>query len=161
MGNTSFSKHSSDDLDTYAKTARKVLNGLATGDVFTDKVVSIDIRYFSGHVYNLETKNEYYIGGGIINHNCRCVKIPHYEAKASRPYVRDDRPVKKIPKSERKDKIGQTTKGFKEWFASLPEEDKRKWLGKGRYDLYKQDKLTLADLTTGNGRIVTLKELEE
>lgn len=125
---------------------------LATLDL---RACSICINNEAGSPYDIDKAPE------IGHPRCRCVKIPHYETKTSRPFVRDDRPVKEIPKSERKDKIGQTTKGFKEWFGSLPGEDKRKWLGKGRYDLYKQDRLTLADLTTGDGRIVTLKELEE
>lgn len=113
------------------------------------------VKHETGSPYDIDK------APGIAHLRCRCVKIPHYETKTSRPFVQDDRPVKKIPKGERKDKVGQTTKGFKEWFASLPDADKRKWLGKGRYDLYKQGKLSLADLTAGNGRILTIKELEE
>jgi len=36
------------------------------------KVVKIDRRRFSGHVYNLQTKNGWYAAEGIVVHNCRC-----------------------------------------------------------------------------------------
>lgn len=35
---------------------------------------------FSGHVYNLETNNNWYSVNGIITHNCRCQMIPVIEA---------------------------------------------------------------------------------
>jgi hypothetical protein len=40
------------------------------------RVVSIERRRFSGHVYNLQTKDGYYSAEGIICHNCRCVSRP-------------------------------------------------------------------------------------
>lgn len=44
-----------------------------------DSVVNISSKNFSGHVYNLETYNNWYCYEGIITHNCRCVKIPIVE----------------------------------------------------------------------------------
>lgn len=35
----------------------------------TDKFISED---FSGHVYNLETRSNWYVVSGIVTHNCRC-----------------------------------------------------------------------------------------
>lgn len=35
-----------------------------------DKVVSVERRQFSGHVYNLQTDQGWYIANGIIAHNC-------------------------------------------------------------------------------------------
>lgn len=46
------------------------------GDVTTDEVVSVDLHAFSGHVYNLETEEGWYIGNGIVTHNCRCRLTP-------------------------------------------------------------------------------------
>jgi hypothetical protein len=35
-------------------------------------VVSVHKEAFSGQVYNLQTKSEWYVANGIITHNCRC-----------------------------------------------------------------------------------------
>jgi hypothetical protein len=49
------------------------LVGRSSGAVKFDPIV--DIRssvWFSGHVYNLETSQGYYIANGVVVHNCRC-----------------------------------------------------------------------------------------
>lgn len=43
-----------------------------TLDVSTDNVVSIIVRPYSGHVYNLSTTTGWYTGNSIITGNCRC-----------------------------------------------------------------------------------------
>lgn len=43
-----------------------------TGEVELDQVVSVRRYPFRGHVYNLETVDGWYIGNGIVTHNCRC-----------------------------------------------------------------------------------------
>lgn len=45
------------------------------GGVAADQIVDVKWEPFQGHVYNLETVNGYYIGNGILTHNCRCVTI--------------------------------------------------------------------------------------
>lgn len=42
------------------------------GLVSFDKVVRIEWFDFSGHVYNLETANGWYVADTILTHNCRC-----------------------------------------------------------------------------------------
>ena len=44
---------------------------------FTD-VVKVEVRHYSGHVYNLQTATGSYIANGIVAHNCRCSLV--YEA---------------------------------------------------------------------------------
>jgi hypothetical protein len=39
------------------------------GEVEIDKVLSIDVREFSGHVYNLTTVNGYFVSGGVFTGN--------------------------------------------------------------------------------------------
>ncbi|MEJ7842333.1 MAG: GH25 family lysozyme [Rubrobacter sp.] len=39
-------------------------------DVCRDEIVGVDVRAFSGHVYNLQTESGHYIANGIITHNC-------------------------------------------------------------------------------------------
>ena len=38
--------------------------------VCCDKVVSVNVRAFSGHVFNLQTASGFYIANGIKSHNC-------------------------------------------------------------------------------------------
>lgn len=41
-------------------------------DVAEDEILNIDQEMFSGHVYNLETVDGWYVANSIITHNCRC-----------------------------------------------------------------------------------------
>lgn len=47
-----------------------------SGEVTADEIVSVEVGYFAGHVYNLETSEGWYIGNGIVTHNCRCRAVP-------------------------------------------------------------------------------------
>lgn len=49
---------------------RKLIKRLS-GSVAADKIVRIKIDVFSGHVYNLQTKDGWYVANSIITHNCR------------------------------------------------------------------------------------------
>lgn len=69
------SENPGDDLVSDAKLARDICDG-ATGPVFSDKVVSVVVKKFAGHVYNLQTGNGSYIAQGIVTHNCRCILTP-------------------------------------------------------------------------------------
>ncbi|MGE0289051.1 MAG: phage minor head protein [Bradyrhizobium sp.] len=51
--------------------ARQLQQGLA-GEVFANKVVNIDVHPFRGQVFNLQTKDSFYIAHNIVTHNCRC-----------------------------------------------------------------------------------------
>jgi hypothetical protein len=44
-------------------------------DIFEDNVVRILRIPFSGHVYNLQTSEGWYIGNGVYTSNCRCAKV--------------------------------------------------------------------------------------
>lgn len=43
-----------------------------TGEVSLDQVRHISIASWSGHVFNLSTRHNYYAASGYIVHNCRC-----------------------------------------------------------------------------------------
>ena len=49
-------------------------------EVGPDQVVSVERRQFAGHVYNLQTVSGWYIGNGIVVHNCRCASLPWNDA---------------------------------------------------------------------------------
>ena len=57
-----------------ARDVERLTNGdhRFTLDVSTDDVISIVIRPYSGHVYNLSTTTGWYTGNSIITGNCRC-----------------------------------------------------------------------------------------
>ncbi len=42
-------------------------------------VVDVKIRYFSGHVYDLQTQSTLYFGNGVLVSNCRCTLLPVIE----------------------------------------------------------------------------------
>ena len=46
--------------------------GTGINELFS-RVKEIGTEWYSGHVYNLETENNWYIANNIITHNCRCV----------------------------------------------------------------------------------------
>lgn len=60
---------------TDAESAGQSILGLA-GQVPLDRVIGIERRHFSGHVYNLQTQDGWYSSNGIITHNCRCTPVP-------------------------------------------------------------------------------------
>ena len=135
--NTSVNKPVSDDFSGYAELASKLING-HSGPVTIDNIINIDVVRYSGHVYNLETETGWYLANGIINHNCRCLRIPYLEEQPTpRPFVEDDRSVRNIPVNERARKIGRTTSRYDEFFERQTEAAKRRILGPARYELYR------------------------
>jgi hypothetical protein len=50
-----------------------------------DKVVSIDIRMWSGHVYNLSTENAWYFANSIVTHNCYHYMTPYVPGYSELP----------------------------------------------------------------------------
>lgn len=132
-----------DELGIDPELARKVLAGLHAGSVFTDEVAAVEVRRFAGHVYNIETEEGHYAANGIVNHNCRCTIVPARRGeRPARPFVKDDRPVSEIPKSERAGKIGQTRDTIEEFFARMTREQRRDYMGPSRAALFERGKLT-------------------
>ena len=135
-------KPSPNSISAYAELAGEILDGLNTGTVFVDDVIDIQVRKFSGHVYNLETEDEYYIGNGIVNHNCRCINVPHLDITPERPFVEDDRSVKDIPISERDGIIGRTRDTTEQFFDRMTRAERREYMGPTRAQLWEQGKIT-------------------
>jgi len=48
---------------------------LACG-IAPDQIVHVEWQAFSGHVYNLETIDGWYMANSIVTHNCRCALLP-------------------------------------------------------------------------------------
>jgi hypothetical protein len=62
----------------YAEALGEALLGF-TSQIATDQIVRIGRRPFSGHVYNLQTPNGWYIANDVVVHNCLCVVLPAHE----------------------------------------------------------------------------------
>jgi hypothetical protein len=68
---TVLGQDAADDATTNAVRLRKLLLGLA-GSVALQQVVQIRRYPWSGHVFNLQTGDGWYIANGVIVRNCRC-----------------------------------------------------------------------------------------
>lgn len=53
-----------------AEGGAELLRGLS-GYVTLDEILSVDVRQFSGHVWDLSTAPSWYVANGIVTHNCR------------------------------------------------------------------------------------------
>jgi len=67
--NTSLSEPGFDGPIGRAKLSSNLADGLPP-DVCLDKIVSVDVGVFEGHVYNLQTESGTYVANGIVSHNC-------------------------------------------------------------------------------------------
>ena len=144
--NTSGVESTDNATDAYAKLAGDLLAGSA-GNVASDQIISVERVDFHGYVYNLETEKGWYVANGIITHNCRCLLIPQvFDSPPSGQRASADGLIS-----------ARTT--FTEWLERQPAEKVEDVLGKGRADLFRSGKITLAQLTNGAGRPLTLDQL--
>lgn len=58
-----------------ASDAPSYINARLAGHISFVKITNLSFSEFRGHVYNLETRNGWYVANGIIAHNCRCAII--------------------------------------------------------------------------------------
>jgi len=108
--------------------------------------------------------------------SCRSVRVPKTKSwkdlgfddledddlLSSRPYVRDKRKVKDIPKDERDNLIGITkSRTYNEWLKAQPREFVNDTLGPTRAKLYLDGNLSLDKFTDRKGTKLTLAELEK
>lgn len=66
------------DISADIELGRQIQNG-ATGSVFLDNVINVEIKTYHGYVYNLETEQGHYTSNGIVTHNCRCKISPRLD----------------------------------------------------------------------------------
>lgn len=107
------------------------------GKIKFSKIVSIDVIDFSGQVYNLQTKTNYYTVNNVIVHNCRCSVLPKEALNNS-----------EMPES------------FEQWFESLSEEEKIEAVGPERYKLY-QAGIPVTKFVDNQNKQIPIKELKE
>lgn len=123
--NGSLMENISDDVFGNTELARNILNRNSVFIKF-DNIIAIDIVEYSGHVYNLETVDNFYFSNDIISHNCRCVIVP----KISGYDELDD--------DVRASENGYTDMSYNAWLKSQPEDVQREVLGKTRFEIFQQ-----------------------
>ena len=93
-----------------------------------------------------------------IHASCRCTLAPVLKS-----WEELGMDLPEFDPSTRASMDGQVsdTLDFKEWFDSKGAAFQAKWLGPGRYELWKKGKITFRDLVDQNGRELTLAQLKE
>ena len=107
------------------------------GKIILDNVTAVHSFIAHTHVYNLETKDNWYIANGIINHNCRCILVP---------IIIGDK------------KNAQAGQNYKEWFERQPDEVKLDILGPARFNAYRNNEIQIKQFVR-DGKKRTLKQL--
>lgn len=92
-----------------------------TGEVFADRILNVFRRSWSGHVYNLQTTEGWYIAENIITHNCRCSPVPFTGSATEFP-------------------------SGPEWFAQQSESFQMELLGPAKGKAYRDGVISLEDL---------------
>lgn len=97
--------------------------------------------------------------------NCRTVLMPdvangEFELRPSNTAFKS---IGKMTPEERESvEFSQVSgKNYAQWFESQSDEFQREWLGKTRYELYKEDKYSLDRFTDPTGRTYNIEELRE
>ncbi|NHZ94563.1 Hint domain-containing protein [Massilia sp. CCM 8734] len=140
-----------------AELGRNILDGGA-GAVFLDDVISVNVRQFSGHVYNLETVGGWYSANGIVTHNCRSTEIA--VMKTFREMGIDlDEPEPGTRASSSGPISAKTT--FADYLTMKGADYQNEVLGPGRAALFREGKLAPRDLVNMSGRPLKLSALKE
>lgn len=150
-----FIKSTEDSVAADTKLATDILGG-ATGPVFLDKVVSVECRDFSGHVFNLETEKGFYVAGGIITHNCRSSTAP--VLKSWKEMGID---LQEAPEGTRASLDGQVPASttYSDWLRRQPPEVQDDVLGKAKGRLYRKGGLSVDRFVDRAGNELTLDQL--
>ena len=150
-----------------------------------EKLVDLVLVQFSGHVYNLENKDNWYLSNGIVTHNCRTTILPLVEGQEMpdglRPAIgakdtqeakdkfeaREERTGKKPKYRGRKDlnvfeidRIKADTR-YDAWLRRQPDFFIKDVLGEARFKLFKEGGYSLSSFSDLTLRQLTLKELQE
>lgn len=115
----------------------------AAGVEMMDHLATLDFRTCPS-CYTAEANSPYERGTEPsipIHPNCRCISISAgIKNRVSRPYVQDDRPVRKTPKSERR--VGETRDTIKQFFDRMTQAERVAYMGRTRAELWAQGKIT-------------------
>lgn len=148
-------KPSENGVDADAKLASDILCG-ATGPVFLSNIVGIERRYFSGHVFNLETEKGFYVANGIVTHNCRSTTTPVLKSWKELGIN-----LKEAQEGTRASLSGQVPSSmtYDEWLRKQPKAVQEDVLGVTKAKLYRDGDLSVDRFVDRAGHELTLDEL--
>ena len=117
----------------YAVPSRSVLARHA-GRIVTDCLVNRGVRRWSGHVYNLETADGWFLANGIVTHNCKCSQAPRTRSWSELGFDGiEDQPELQVANG-------------RELFDRQPARVQRAVLGPAKFQAYADGQISLADL---------------
>jgi hypothetical protein len=151
---------SQDALDGAGRTAEPVADATHADPVLVqlDDLVSVEVRSFRGHVYNLQTETGWYAAGGILTHNCRSTTVPVLKS-----WKELGIPLKEARASTRASFSGQvpgkTTYGS--WLKGQPVQVQDHVLGKGRAQLFRRGVVPMEKFIDRRYRPLSLRQLED
>jgi SPP1 gp7 family putative phage head morphogenesis protein len=119
--------------------AENILRGNAFNVEF-DSLVNLDRVSFSGHVFNLETVDGYYLADNIVTHNCRSTVIP-------------------VTKGNRKRLQERET--YQDWLKRQSKAVQDDILGPSRGKLYREGGYSVSRFVDESGQKYTLDDLRK
>jgi len=152
-----------------------------------DRIVALEVQTYNGRVFDLEVQGDCsYVASGIVVSNCRSQAVPvtkSWQELSGRPLQQADGQTldrlfqqnlrdrgwseERIATARRNQQAsmnGQVSASlsYQDWFKTQGKDFQLEVLGRGRYDLYSQGKLTdLTDLVSQRGNPLTVRELKQ
>ena len=93
-----------------------------------------------------------------LHYSCRSIILPII--RSYKELGIDLEEVTGLTRSSMDGELARST-SFSDWFEKKPKSFQEEYLGTGRYQLFKDGKITLSELVSQNGRVLTLKELKQ
>jgi len=138
----------------------RIQNTLNTyaGTVKFARITFKNTRYFSGHVYDLQTKTTLYSVNGVVSSNCRCVRLPIL--KSWKALGID---LNEAPPSTRASMDGQVPESlsYASWLKTQDIETQNEVLGVGKATILRKGDITLDKFVDSRNRPLTLAELKD
>lgn len=136
--------------------SNRIISGVY-GDVFEDRVIEVKRYKFSGHVYNLQTDDSFFVANGIITHNCRCTIVP-----VTKSFKELGLDIEEIEPQFRASMNGQvpakTT--YAEWLKSQPKDFQIEVIGPTRAKLFRNGTISISQFTNSTGHVLTIDQLK-
>lgn len=124
--------------------------------VHLDEVVGFDRKFYSGHVYDLQTASGAYVADGLIVHNCRCHWEPVFADVDLNTALNEVRPY---PKPSPASILGQS-RDFDKWLQGQPTGQQLDFFGsRVKQQAWKTGALRLDQMSSPTGRVLSDQEI--
>lgn len=112
---------------------------------------------FEGKGLNAKGR-KYYFRNSPAGYNCRCILLP-----ITKSYKELGLDIEEIPAGTRSSMNGYVaaTLNASDWFEKQGKSFQKEYLGEKRYLLFKEGKITLSDLVSQKGSVLTLEQLRK